>query len=109
MLEYIEEKQVLKTKKQRHFKFVYNLNNNIIECNLNNQKMTLYYNEFIKMHNENVIDFCLFVANKTHYHKIKYNNINYSRDTNVKRHRMIKDDNLKILSWHKYDTPNFYK
>ena len=109
MIKFIQEKQALKTKKQRHFKFVYNLNNKIIECNLNNTKMNFYYNEFVKIYNKSEIEFCIFVANKTHYHKIKCNNIDYSRDTNVKRHRMVKDNDLKIVSWHKYETSNFYK
>ena len=106
MLEFIEEKKNLSRRKSK-FRFIYKLNGCLISTNLCENMLNSIYKQF---ENKNdAVGFCIYVANKTHYHNIRCNNINYTRDSNIKRHRMVKDKNLKITSWHKYETSGFYK
>lgn len=71
------------SKKERRFRFKYNLGGSLIECNLPEEHFEKYLGRYIEPET-NPLGFAKFLADKTHYHKVKYNGTDISKKQNTK-------------------------
>jgi len=74
----IYKKEGFKMSKKKHFRYKYIIDNSIIECNLQENKFNMYLLKFKALYPLNGVAFSKYLANKTHYFKVKCNNIDYS-------------------------------